>query len=637
MKIRKNLLLLLTSAFLIQLSFAEDVPRNKAGLIAKNVYYERVNLNHEFAYHNIEFFEEYTVYRESFPVFHVFNLPDLKGYVLIAADDGSYPILAYSFSGNYKQTDPNQPPGRKMFINSYIDQILYIKKHKLSGTAEIRETWKKYSSNDFPECSYELNDVPPLLTTKWGQGMYYNDSCPEDPWGPNGHVVTGCGAVAMAQVMKYYNYPTQGNGSKSYTCGTYGTLFANFGATTYNWSNMPDSLTSSCPDIALIMFHCGVAVSMNYGWDGSFCLNSSVVSALKNYFNYPSTTHWRSKTTSDWEFWVRDELNNNCPLIYYGQDLVYGGHFFVCDGYQNYGEFHFNWGWDGDYDGYYTLLNLIPIPGTFNFTWNQKAIFEMSPVPALASDFSCISGTVCAGESVSFLDNSTGNIISWKWYFPGGNPSTSTLQNPNIIYHMPGTYDVSLRVTDGISSDSITKTDYITVKTLPYINLGADATICDNHSIILAVLGVYTYYEWFDGTSGPFASSVVVDSSGIGIGTKICWVEVTSMNSCKNRDTINVTFVDCSGIEDNKQHQGVIIYPNPNNGFFYLSTQGNTTIENLMLIDIYGNQIMKKNMIDVTPLSFPTLLNLSQFPTGIYFLKMETNHELIIKKIVIRY
>lgn len=634
MKTRVILLLLLTSIFLINISFAEDVPRNKARIIAKNVYYERINLIHEFAFHNIEFFESYTVYRESLPVFHVFNLPNSKGYILIAADDRSYPVLAYSFSGNYKHMDPNLPPGCKIFINSYIDQILHIKKQELSRSAEIEETWKMYGSNDVIERSFELNNVPPLLTSKWGQDFYYNDSCPEDPLGPNGHVLTGCGAVAMSQVMKYYNYPSQGNGSKSYNCGIYGTLSANFGATTYNWYNMPDSLTSYCPDIALTMFHCGVSVSMAYGPNYSGCYNTAVVSALENYFNYPVTAHWKSKTNPDWEFWVRNELDNNFPLIYSGQDPSYGGHLFVCDGYQNLHEFHFNWGWDGDYDGYYTLSNLNP--GTFNFTWNQEAIFEMNPVPAIASDFSCSTGSLCAGESVSFSDNSTGNIISWKWYFPGGSPSISTSQNPIVLYPTPGTYDASLRVTDGISSDSITKSDYITVKTLPYINIGADTTICNNNSIVLSATGIFTYYEWFDGTAGPSASSVVVDSSNTGIGTKICWVEVTSMNFCKNRDTLNVTFIDCPGIEENKQNHGVIIYPNPNNGLLYLTTHSNTTIKSLMLIDISGNQIIKKKMTDTNPLSSPTLLNLSQFPAGIYFLKMETNHGLIVKKIVIR-
>lgn len=634
MKTRIILLLLLTFIFLMNISFAEIVSRHKAEIIAKNVYYERVNLVNECAYHNIEFFENYTVYQEYLPVFHVFNLPDSKGWVLIAADDRSYPILAYSFRGNYHHLDTNLPPGCKLFINSYIDQILYINEQGLPSTTNIDEAWRMYGSNDVIECSFELNNVPPLLTTKWGQGFYYNDSCPEDSSGPNYHVMTGCGAVAMSQVMKYYNYPTQGNGSKSYNCGTYGTLFANFGATIYDWSNMPDSLTYYSPDIALAMFHCGVAVSMAYGPYYSSCSNNLVHIGLENYFNYPSATHWRSKTTQDWEFWVREELNNNFPLIYYGYDPSEGGHLFVCDGYQYLHEFHFNWGWEGDYDGYYTLSNLNP--GTFNFTLDQKAIFEMNPVPVIASDFSCSTTSICARESASFLDTSVGNIISWKWYFPGGSPSISTLQNPTIIYSIPGTYDVSLRVTDGISSDSITKTDYMNIKTLPDINLGSDTTICDNQSVMLTATGIFTYYEWFNGISGSNVTSIVVDSSGVGIGTKICWVKVTSMNSCSKRDTINVTFNDCSGIEESKQNYDVIIYPNPNSGHLYITPHSNTTIKSLILFDIFGNQIIKKKNTDKDLLSSPTILNLSLFPSGIYFLKMKTNHGLIIKKIVIR-
>ena len=70
---------------------------------------------------------------------------------------------------------------------------------------------------------------------------------------------------------------------------------------------------------------------------------------------------------------------------------------------------------------------------------------------------------VCEGDEVEFYDMSLGGVTSWEWTFEGGTPSTSTLQNPSIIYETEGVYDVSLTVSDGVDSHSVTFEDYITV------------------------------------------------------------------------------------------------------------------------------------------------------------------------------
>ncbi len=70
---------------------------------------------------------------------------------------------------------------------------------------------------------------------------------------------------------------------------------------------------------------------------------------------------------------------------------------------------------------------------------------------------------VCEGDEVLFSDLSSGNVTSWEWSFEGGNPSTSTLQNPNVIYPDAGIYDVTLTVYDGSNSNSVTFENYIDV------------------------------------------------------------------------------------------------------------------------------------------------------------------------------
>ncbi|MCD4745445.1 MAG: PKD domain-containing protein [Bacteroidales bacterium] len=72
---------------------------------------------------------------------------------------------------------------------------------------------------------------------------------------------------------------------------------------------------------------------------------------------------------------------------------------------------------------------------------------------------------ICEGETVNFIDYSQGNITNWEWNFPGGDPATSTEQNPSVVYNTAGIYDVSLTVSDGSSSNTYTRTDYIIVNT----------------------------------------------------------------------------------------------------------------------------------------------------------------------------
>lgn len=87
-------------------------------------------------------------------------------------------------------------------------------------------------------------------------------------------------------------------------------------------------------------------------------------------------------------------------------------------------------------------------------------------IPDFEADFTLVD----PGDEVTFTDLSTGNITSWFWEFEGGNPETSTEQNPLVIYSEPGFYDVSLTISDGVGSQTIVKEDYIEVDNNTSIN-----------------------------------------------------------------------------------------------------------------------------------------------------------------------
>jgi hypothetical protein len=224
--------------------------------------------------------------------------------------------------------------------------------------------------------------VGPLLgNNKWNQTQYYNDLCPSDASGNpsyGGHAAVGCGAVVMGQIMRYWKFPTTGTGSHSYSSNNYGTLSANFGATTYHYENMPDKLSSlnhpdSCVEaVATLLYHCGVAVNMNYGPAASVCNSNNIVAALPTYFRYPSTVQYierGSLSSAVWLNYLKSELDEGAPFMYGGSGN-YGGHVWTCDGYRDDDYFHFNWGWGGQQNGYYTLTNC----SSYGFNSNHAII-----------------------------------------------------------------------------------------------------------------------------------------------------------------------------------------------------------------------------------------------------------------------
>ncbi|MDD4555209.1 MAG: C10 family peptidase [Bacteroidales bacterium] len=224
--------------------------------------------------------------------------------------------------------------------------------------------------------------VAPLLSTRWDEDCFYNGSCPADPAATSSclHTLAGCGAVAMAQIMKYYGYPSHGTGEHGYVHPVYGIQYANFGNTSYTWSAYPDSITGNHEALATLISKCGIAQDMNYGIQSSVSEPANLDSALIKYFGYPKAAAWKNKDDYPLTTWIsmlKTELDAGHPLILCGYNYNGSQHrFFICDGYLN-DSFHINWGRGGVSDGYFELSNLIP--DTIDFSYNQCALFDLTP------------------------------------------------------------------------------------------------------------------------------------------------------------------------------------------------------------------------------------------------------------------
>ena len=311
--------------------------------------------------------------------FYVVNF-DAEGFVIVAGDDRVNPILAFSDEGPF--VAENMPAHIRFFLDGYTEEIQYMVDNQQYGDEATLQRWKTLLSGASAQKDGDGDVVvgPLLGNNRWNQTMYYNDLCPADATGNSaygGHVAVGCGALVMGQVMRYWQFPTTGTGSHSYN-SSYGTLSANFGATTYHYENMPDKLSAlnhpdSCVEaVATLLYHCGVAVNMNYGPAASVCNSNKIVAALSTYFRYPATVQYIEKgglSSAAWLNYLKGELDEGAPFMYGGSGN-YGWHVWTCDGYRDDNYFHFNWGWGGQQNGYYALTNC----SSYGFNSNHAII-----------------------------------------------------------------------------------------------------------------------------------------------------------------------------------------------------------------------------------------------------------------------
>jgi hypothetical protein len=295
------------------------------------------------------------------------------GWALVSADDVIRPVLAFSFE-NSAAPESEWNASARFLLDQYRSQI----------SLAIRDPERKRDARwDRPGLPSEKKSaavvhVDPFIEVNWNQGSGWNRFCPYDEDGPGNHAYVGCVAVAMAQAMTVYGYPSAPRGVKSYIHDVYGYISVNYDKVApYDWNGMshtaPDSLN------ATLLYHCAVSVGMDFGPDGSGAYARTAASSMAQYFGYSRITKFMEQLEDPeaWEDLLVGELVEGRPVIYRGgPENGNEGHAWNIDGYGD-GFFHMNFGWSGSQNGYYSL-SLID-PGTYNFTSNQGAVIGISP------------------------------------------------------------------------------------------------------------------------------------------------------------------------------------------------------------------------------------------------------------------
>lgn len=304
--------------------------------------------------------------------YSVYGLEQGQGFVIVNRFTGYNPILATSetsFDAN------NLADGLRWWMDA-MDESL--------KTREAPATTRAYTP------------VGNFLETQWDQGAPYNSMTPEIG---GKHCPTGCVATAMAQVLKYYNYPEKSEGISYYNIGDDPTDIRNEFNTTFKWDSILVSYKGTAygdqaiQAVGELMRDCGYSVKMQYTKNASGALyTNAALGFVRNMGFKEGYVHNANRgfyTDEEWMEVIEREMTAHRPMLYGGNDGNSMGHAFVFSGLDEDGKVYVNWGWSGSGDGYYDVANLAPtgagVTGSYDFSQNQHMVYGLTPDPDLAT------------------------------------------------------------------------------------------------------------------------------------------------------------------------------------------------------------------------------------------------------------
>jgi len=539
-----------------------------------------------------------------------------------------------------------------------------------------------------------INTVAPFVTTRWDQGVNYNNYCPANSQGPGGHCVTGCVATAMAQAMKYYNYPINGKDSILYT----GDVNIRFENTYYRWDSMTTTANSvSGNAISELIFHCGVTTYMVYGPDESGTMTELVPNALIKYFRYhPAVGYEQRKnfTDAEWDVLIRDNIELKHPVVYSGSG-PYGGHAWICDGYADTCFYHFNWGWSGYANGYFYYNNIAP--GSYTFNEDQGAVVNIMPYNTqycqgskVMTDYSRSfedgsihsyywNNTNCnwliAPDSVEYINFAFTNFetqsnADFVYVYDGGDANAPLIgkfsgnQIPNPITSTGGKlyleftsdssvqgqgfsafYDSRFCVKDNILTapsgsinDGSGNYNYLNNSHCNWLisqpNFNAKITFKFNSLNTADSLDYVAVYDGKDASFpllGKFWGNQIPDSV---VSTTNEMLIVFESNSNTRASGWSATYHTGNvNVFENNINEQISIYPNPVNEFINIKLKNNKEFVGTILIYNIAGEIVYEDKIQLSD-NAQKSVNLINLPKGYYTLKITNNSGVLIKKII---
>lgn len=437
--------------------------------------------------------------------------------------------------------------------------------------------------------------------------------------GSCGYAYTGCNATALAQICKYYAYPTAGLGNHCNSLAP--TNCVDYTLANYNYAAMPNNVTSANTEVATLMYDLGVAVDMSWSGTNSTSFFSSQV--LKKHYAYSpkmyGTAIFMFSTTADLIAGIKNELDNGRPVYAKG-----GGHFYIIDGYNSSDEFHINFGWSGIYDGYYPINSVSNPAGTFT---PSNFIFQIEPMNGdleIAKDTIFISAAGVSSEGIEFtslLDWTMSSSDAWitlnltsgtKGYFTFAEGSTFAAGVNNGSERIGYIEIQNANDTDAIVVVQAESNMSITPTNFNFAYSGGMFTANITHD---------SWVTWNVSASEPWIT--VAPTTGTGNGSFDVIASDNSGGLARSglvivtggifTDTIPITQdADPTNSVGEIGENLVRIYPNPTQGSFVI--EGIPVGSKVIVLDVLGHQLaMEPNWLNST-----YELDLATYPKGIY-------------------
>jgi peptidase C10-like protein/Spi protease inhibitor/all-beta uncharacterized protein len=469
---KKQTLLLLFLICCSYASFADKVERNTAETVAYRFLNAKAPGSNVAGMQALIYMGDTTCY--------VFNFKP-GGFVIISAEDAAIPVIGYSIEGQFRS---DNSPVVEAYFNAISSQIHEAKVRRVKADARINSAWQNLLESEKYSVSFSKLAAAPavegMINLSWGQDAPYNILCPDSACdrgpGTNTRTLTGCVATSMAMVMRYYNYPSAGSGSRN------GVEFN----TQYNWQMMPAAISASSSQtqkeaVATIMRHAGAAVDMQYSCSYSGASLALARTALIQYFNFSSSVGYLFRdmgTDQSWHSMLKSDIANGRPIIYGGLDSEGAlGHAFILDGYDqgpDVTRYHINWGWNGYLNGFFAIDSLTPYPAA-DFNHHQSAILGIVPPasqPRIATNMSSWSAPDGGGISSTVLVTNTTagdpTVINYTI-----TTSASWLQTNSAAGVTPGTF----RISAAANPNSSPRSAFVTITSTTPDVLGSPITI----------------------------------------------------------------------------------------------------------------------------------------------------------------
>ena len=364
-KITMKKILLLITVLLPTIAFAKTVTVERAQKIAETFVNRQADSRSVSAEVSLVWNGETNDSRTSnhAPAYYVFE-NSVGGFVIVAGDDVVNPILGYSNEGNFNVD--NMPENLKYWMNELRGGINYLRENNAQPDNETRAAWDDINSGKPASRAVEREVL--LETAKWNQTTPFNNMCPTIE-GKKTYV--GCVPTAMAIMMRYYQWPQAGVGylegydyedEQGYVRFVDGYPLGH----EYDWDNMPldfSNYTQTQADaVAQLMKDCSVAAQAKFdvvGSGGTGAYEKHAMLALIKHMSYDAGAFYYEKemfTNLQWRKMLYQSISSNNPVWYSGNSAS-SGHSFILDGYDSNGNFHVNWGWGGQYNGYFDFPN----------------------------------------------------------------------------------------------------------------------------------------------------------------------------------------------------------------------------------------------------------------------------------------